>query len=211
MTLQVSILFAGQGSTSVFESLSDELSRFLATSPLAEEFLSLCLEALHSETETLEDENRSLLGNNFSSSFSTPRSLASPPSEFVSDPIIQCTSLYVQQILEYIRYATGTFTELPAVQEANGFCSGLIAAAVAATTRLPLDRNFIRFAVEGFRLVFWIGVRVARNGRTQGHLLQDDPPWSLVVAGVEKEEVAEMLANYNSKEVSYPILSLDSS
>ncbi|KAF2836624.1 conidial yellow pigment biosynthesis polyketide synthase [Patellaria atrata CBS 101060] len=201
MLVRDAILFAGQGSPSLFtQGLSEDLHQFISSSVQAKTILSACFDAFVLEIQSLQDDEKLLLGEDIFSAFTTPLSLAIPSKSFSSNPIIQNTALYIQQMLEYLRYNSTQHEQNRTIDEVSGLCSGLIPAVMVAASPALLDGKLHGWAVEGFRLVFWIGIRVAQNSRTQGHNNPNDLPWSLVVSGLGLEEMNEVLKRYNQTE-----------
>jgi malonyl CoA-acyl carrier protein transacylase len=203
MAARDAILFAGQGSTTIFDQgLSDDLAKFVTSSPKASAFLADCLGALRSEIQSLQDQPDVPLRDALLANFPTPLSLAHPSTVLKADPIVQSISLYIHQMLEYMHYASIKQNQGVEMAEATGFCSGMIAAVVASSSPLRLDSRFFVFAVEAFRLAFWVGLRVAQRSGTQGHTQPEDAPWSLVVSGCDLAEITELISAYNEAKVS---------
>ena len=132
--------------------------------------------------------------------FSSPISLACPPSQYRRNVLIQHTSLFLQQAISYLshQHLQGQETLAAAV----GCCTGLLPAAAAATgggSVLTLVSRFYEF----FQLALWIGIRSEVYRRehlaplgaatAQGSI----GPCSYVVDGLSPNEVAEIISAAN--------------
>ena len=205
-------LFGGQGSLSVFSSSSasvieDGIPRTLAGAIL----LSRCHTAFLEEIGRLEEVTNTALAID-TTCFSRPQDLLRPPTQYHTHAVIQATTIYLCQILNYLAETVGrekgnvsNKSESEAVAaafeqllETSGFCSGLIPATVVARSR-TLD-EFMAAAVEGFRLVFWIAI----NTRSWSHAVEAQAAedtarvgsWSLVIWGLSQDAIEDQLFSH---------------
>ena len=127
-----------------------------------------------------------------------------PPPQFHHNGVVQATTICLYQLLHYLaqmeQSGRGLDYLTDQVLEITGFCSGLIAAAVVASSSSASE--FLKFGVEAFRLAFWIGCRTVIESKKQGQPQDLDTPWSLVVLGLPQEEVEEQRRNFSTQVIN---------
>ncbi|KAJ3177597.1 hypothetical protein HDU87_004350 [Geranomyces variabilis] len=85
-------------------------------------------------------------------------------------------------------------TTLLDLKRVYGFCSGVIAASAAAASKSPIE--LMAMGVEMTRLAFWIGIR---SDQVAASLVSDPSlSWSIVVACLPYETVAEVVDRFNT-------------
>lgn len=186
-----------------------------AATPLGTALLSAIHAAFLSELSSLDEAELAQLDVR-AADFPTPKDLVEIPSAFVYEkqgwvnPLISNAHLAVVQHLRYL-------ANYPVATDPNhkfnfaGFSSGILpATAAAASDSLP---SFLYYAVQAFRLAFWIGVRsqIFRHAT-----LNDAPrtsegefassPWSLVVFGLGREDVQDAIERFDTLNVCRSIL-----
>lgn len=195
------ILFGGQGSLHLFSSQSAFTAAADAKSSTAAAILlSRChavfLEDLHAIGAT-----KSKVFGNYSKLFVTPESLLSPDASFHDNPIIQGTTIALQQLLRYLQHATESASSYETlwdeIQEVAGFCSGVLPAAVVCVSRSV--EEFIEHAVEAFRLALWTGYRSAVYCEQLLGRQWKDLPWSMVIYGLDRDEVSARLEDFKKQ------------
>ncbi|KAL2163193.1 hypothetical protein VTH06DRAFT_5249 [Thermothelomyces fergusii] len=132
-----------------------------------------------------------------------------PPARLQTHPIFETISLYVRQILELMLYQTQQLQqrrrrrEAHVVSETTGICTGALAAILAAAFAAYDSDEFVRAAIEGARLAYWIGVRAASLLEERGRQEEGSPsPSSCVlgVFGVSEEKMDELLKEFADAE-----------
>jgi malonyl CoA-acyl carrier protein transacylase len=201
MSSEVVLLFAGQGSRTIFSSASSETllhkAKHHRTVSLV---LERCYEAFANDLSILTSNERSILTEEEVKSLTTPEDLIKPSTALVENPVIQAVTFYLHQILEYIVYTVSEEDkeEPDTLSEADGFCSGILPALVVAAAPTIEFPQFLRYTVGAFRLAFWIAIRSALFSQTIAGTTWRDLPWSLVVAGLDKEELEAALTESRS-------------
>jgi len=207
----VFLAFGGQG-TEVFDTRNAQYQTSnIATSPSAVTLLTACHAALHTELASLSSatlENLDICA----SDFVDKHSVLDPTNERLLDNPAFCgPRLFLIQVLRYISFVEnvgfpGSLTPFVDVLRSNvnhaigilGFSSGIISACVvAASTTL---HSFICYAVEAYRLAFWIGIRsqLYRIGLTTWSTRSHDlRPWSLVLRGMNKIDIQTAVDHFN--------------
>ena len=203
--------FGGQG-TGVFDTRNAPYQGFnVATTPSAVTLLTACHAALHTELASLSSatlENVDICA----SDFADKHSILNPTNERLLDNPAFCgPRLFLIQVLQYISFVENgrvPVSPTPFVDALRsnlnhavgilGFSSGIISACVVATSATL--HSFICYAVEAYRLAFWIGVRsqLYRAGLsawpTRGYRLR---PWSLVLLGMNKTDIQNAVDHFN--------------
>lgn len=199
-------VFAGQGTTRT--SLRHAVDQAIrdADSPTGSLLLSSCLDVFLAELAALSPEELDQSGI-CPSDFDDPRRLLTPDPKYVKNHIISGVFLFLAQVIRYQSYVQTTSRSLLDLLKANidhaagvlGLSSGIFPACVVATSRNPL--SYITTAVEIFRLVFWISLRVLQATRK---LLKEKPvdatlPWSVACLGLTKADVEHHIARFEQK------------
>ena len=199
-------VFAGQGTTRTsLRHATDQASRD-ADSPTGSLLLSSCLDVFLSELAALSPAELDQSGI-YPSDFGDPRRLLTPDPKYVKNHIISGIFLFLAQILRYQSYVQTTSRSFLDLLKANtdhaagvlGLSSGIFPACVVAASRSPL--SYITTAVEVFRLVFWIALRVLQFTRKS---LKEKPvdstlPWSVGCLGLTKTDVEQHIARFEQK------------
>jgi hypothetical protein len=192
------LLFAGQGSKSHFsdQTTADELREELGDAQeVFARFLQECRDAFTTEYALLPSEDQSILGENVSTTFGDPDSLLFPPPPYQDHPVWETTTLYIRQILELILYHCRQ-SYFQDVIETAGVCTGVLPAILAASESSFASDQFLQSAVHGFRLAFYIGLRVSLFCRNAAGDQWKDLPWAVVVSGLSTDELEEKLRSY---------------
>lgn len=199
------VLFGGQGSRS--QSSSSTVSAIeddITTSPSVSILLSKCHVAFLEEISSLDQGSTQSLGLDLPR-FNTVSSLLPKEGEYSDHALIQATTLCLYQLLHYlaeVERRNATFDKLfDQISETTGFCAGLIPAAVVASSRNV--EEYTTFAIEAFRLTFWIGYRAMMRSINLTEGQTGDETWSLVISGAKRSEVEDCLAEANAR-VRYP-------
>ena len=195
------ILFGGQGSQHLYSQQSASTAITDAKSSTAAAILlSRCHAAFLEDLHALGATKSKVFGNK-SKLFVSPESLLSPDSEFHDNPVIQGTTIALQQLLRYLAYSTEGPSSYETIwgdiQEAAGFCSGILPAAVVCASSTV--EEFVEHAVEAFRLAMWTGYRSAVHCEQLLGRQWKDLPWSMVTYGLDKDEVLARLEDFKSQ------------
>ena len=195
------VLFGGQGSQHLFspQSASTAIADARSSSAAAI-LLSRCHAVFLEDLRTIGSAKSKVFGDH-SKLFVSPESLLCPDATFHDSPIIQSTTIALQQLLRYLSYATqsaSSYADLwDQIQEAAGFCSGILPAAVVCASSSVED--YIEHAVQVFRLALWTGYRSAVYCEQLLGRPWKDLPWSLVTFGLDKDEVSARLENFKNQ------------
>ena len=192
------VLFGGQGTLSLFSSAAaryaeDDVNQFTAPAM----FLSGCHVAFLDECLSLDLVSRQKFGLNLTD-FRTPKDLLIPQRSFHDNPIVQATTIFLYQLLQYLAEIERSGSSLDASSECTlettGMCSGLLSGVVVAAARTMQD--FISFGVAAFRLAFRIAYRSAMHGYDSDQGQNRKAPMSLVVIGLGRDQVEERLQDF---------------
>lgn len=211
MSSETILLFAGQGSRTVFSDTSSKtLIQKVEQHRGASEVLERCHQAFLQDLSTFTNHEREILTEEDEKLLPTPEDLIRPPTSLAENPVIQACTLYLHQILEYVLYATSEDGEeiTKTLSESAGFCSGILPSlviAVDAATESPL---FLKHVVGSFRITLWIAIRSAVFSKAMAGSAWRDLPWSLVVAGIAREELETILIDNGSQVSSLPYIFL---
>ncbi|KAF7337824.1 Non-reducing polyketide synthase terA [Mycena venus] len=202
-------IFAGQGtatSASRAQALQD------ARSSSGETLLSACLETFHAELSSLPPHELSQTGIDLQADFKSRDSLLEPPVEYLHNPIMSGTTLFLFQSLRYLSFVESTganessmtpFSDVfKRCRNVLGFSSGIVPACVAASSS-DLS-SYISYAVQAYRLAVWIGVRtqsycttVLENAAVSS-IDRTHSPWSVVILGISKKEAEQLLQEFQA-------------
>ncbi|POR35294.1 Polyketide synthase [Tolypocladium paradoxum] len=157
------LVFAGQGSDSHFSD-REKLAKLRHMLDGAQGhfgmFLQGCRDAFHEAYESLHAEQKAIFEQDTAAHFRDPENLLQPGPGFQSHPVFETTTLYVRQILELMLYLQKR-DKTSELLEVTGVCIGILPAIIAAASPSHLSKAFIITAVDGFRVAFWIGLRVS--------------------------------------------------
>ncbi|KAG9308914.1 putative polyketide synthase [Chiua virens] len=206
-------MFAGQGTTrtsleqAAYQAIRD------AGSPTGSLLLSSCLDVFLAELAALTPAELDQSGI-CPSDFDHPCRLLVPYDKYLKNHIISGTFLFLAQVLRYQSYAQDTSRSLLDLLRLNiihdvgvlGLSSGIFPACVVATSYNPL--SYITTAVETFRLVFWIALRVLQFTRKLLEKKPVDPslPWSVSCVGLTKVDVEQHITQFEQKYCPVPSL-----
>lgn len=199
-------VFAGQGTTRrSLRHAADQAIRD-ADSPTASILLSSCLDAFLAELAALSPEELDQSGI-YPSDFNDPCHLLTPDPKYVKNHVTSAIFLFLAQVIRYQSYVQTTSRSFLDFLKANidhatgvlGLSSGMFPACVVAASRNPL--SYITTAVEIFRLVFWISLRVLQFTRK---ILKEKPvdttlPWSIACLGLTKSDIEQHIARFEQK------------
>lgn len=196
------LLFAGQGSN---QHLADPASVDGLKELLGEEqrlafdsFLCQCRDAFQGEFNSTTPEEKSILEGEVRHAFNEPEALLVPPQSFQFHPIFEALTLYNRQVLELMLFQTQHSNHH--VAEAAGICTGVLPAVIAASFLSYDSEDFVKSAVEGFRLAFWIGLRASLFCRHASGESWKNIPCVLGVFGISVEELEAKLASYTAQQ-----------
>ncbi|KAF8549493.1 putative polyketide synthase [Imleria badia] len=213
LTTIVLPVFAGQGTTRTsLRQAADQAIRD-ADSPTGSLLLSSCLDVFLAELAALSPEDLDQSGI-CPSDFADPPRLLTPDAKYAENHVISGIFLFLAQVLRYQSHVHTTSRSFLDLLQTNtdhavgvlGLSSGIFPACVVAASRNPL--SYITIAVEVFRLVFWIALRVLQSTRK---LLKERPvdvtlPWSVACLGLTKADVEQQIARFEQKHCRVPSL-----
>lgn len=205
-------IFGGQGTLSFNPEDGSRRFRQLTSSPTGVVLLDACFDAFHAELASLPVEVAQQV-DICANDFLHKNSLLCPVrEEYLLNPIISGSTLLLLQVSSFLHYVESSSAprnnRLDWLLQSNaqhgigvlGFSSGIIAATVVAASRTKLD--FIRHAVEAYRLAFWIGVRsqlfrMSYYASNSTGIFQDFRPWALVIFSLDRSAVQQALLSFN--------------
>lgn len=195
------LLFAGQGSsahltTQTFIDLDNKPPELKA---LLDDFLQKCLTAFYAEFDALADDEKKIVGTGAKKDIDKPEALLTPPPLYQGSAVFESVTLYLHQLVDLILYKFQNGIE--AVIETAGVCSGMLPAILAASFPSSISSQFIEYAVDGFRLAFWIGLRTSLFCH-QASPDDSHQPWALTVRGCSVEKLQDRVDEYNKNSVS---------
>jgi hypothetical protein len=204
------VLFGGQGSTSIFSATAAATAEEDAQSTSRG---SILLSIRHAEfleeIASLDTESQLLLAIN-TALFTSPRDLLKPTIQYHTHPVLQATTIYLYQLLHYLAESQradgyGPFENLfDRLQETSGFSSGLIPAAIVASS--PSLDDFVAFGIQGFRLAFWIACRTflwdLKTNASVDEGADSEVTSSLVIRGLSPDQVEERLLQHFASQTS---------
>lgn len=195
------ILFGGQGSSSLFSTNASSIAKHDAnSSPAGAIILSRCHAAFLEDYQDLDQDAKDGLGIDISK-FRRPEDLLIHDGPLRFHGLTQATTIFIYQLLHYLAEIEqsdddfGTFTE--SIMETTGFCSGLLGAAVVATSANLSE--FIDHGVKAFRLAFYIACRTLLEGQKIHATRDEEPSWSLVIVGLSLQDVRETLEKFSTE------------
>lgn len=211
MSSQTLLLFAGQGSRTIFSDASAKsLLQRIEQHQEASQLLQRCHEAFLKDVSTFTNHDREILAEEDARLLAKPDDLVKPFPVLAENPVIQACTLYLHQILEYVLYASseeGKETS-KTISEAAGFCSGILPSLVIAVDAATESPEFVKYAVGSFRLAFWISLRSALYSKAIAGSAWRDLPWSLVIAGISRQDLETILTE-NDSNVSFTFFFTD--
>ena len=195
------LLFGGQGSQALFSPGSAKIIDDITKSSVAAAILvSRCHVAFLEELSSLSSKEQEVCRID-PAHFKDSKDITSPPQQYHTHGVLQATTLCLFQLVHYLAEAESAQVPFPSISdsilEVSGFCSGMIPAAVVASAED--SEQFYDFALEAFRLSFWIGYRTRSYSGTTAGLESSEQPWSLVVSGLSKADVDARLDEFYSK------------
>ena len=203
------ILFGGQGSPSLFSHAAVAVAEHnCKASVSAATLASKCHAAFLEEYASLSTQEHQVLGIDIHK-FHHLDNFLHPRQEYHRNGLVQSMTICLYQLIQYVAVVeaevsivgNGCFTEQ--IMETTGLCSGLIPAAVVASSQSLSD--VVRFGTEALRLSFWTACRSILEGRKQNQTLTDDDAWSIVVKGLSRSQVEQRLDQF-SQQVSVAAL-----
>ena len=193
------VLFGGQGSPNIYSAAStrsaqQDAEKSFYGALLLSKWHAAFLEALKS----LDPASLQLLEVH-PPVFTRQSDLFQPPERLHKNPLIESITICLFQLLHYLtELEHGCLSKHddrePPLLEATGICSGLIPAAVAATSKELSD--VVSHGLQALRLAFWIGVRIGLRSREHDSDSCKQSSWCLVITGVNKSVVENALAAF---------------
>ncbi len=195
------ILFGGQGSSSLFSSQGAlAATNDVKSSVAAAILLSKCHAAFLEEVQGLGIARSEVFGDECDF-FNSPEKLLAPDATYHDNPIIQGTTICLYQLLRYLANVRGSELEFKSafqkILETAGFCSGILPAAVVASSRTV--QEYVDFGVEAFRLAFWTGYRSTLYCQKILGRRWKELPWSLVVMGLNEDQMLAKVEDFHNQ------------
>ena len=184
-------VFAGLGSNSLFSQRTLDIAAQDAQLAESNILLHSCHQVFVTEIAKAID-SKILRPDIELDDFQKPHSLIRPPSKYHGNVVVQHTTLYLVQLLRYIRHFGRSSTLIGVA----GFCAGLLPAVAVASSRDLLE--LLSQSQKLFYVALWLGVRGEYHKR---HELDEIPcpprlPWSVVVEGLSPQRAKEILIEF---------------
>ncbi|KUI69012.1 Conidial yellow pigment biosynthesis polyketide synthase [Cytospora mali] len=198
------LLFGAQGASSdaAAARLLDEIRKSgdAETKQLVDDFLQGCFEAFHSELDKLADREKCVLEHSVWAKMDKAETLVTCPPGCQSNAVVECVTFYVHQMLDLLAYMCQASRDGEvAMAQAAGICSGIIPAVLVASFPSWPSTHFVDYAIDAFRVAFWIGVRssLARWKRMQGNAWDMNNAWALSIRGCVPDQLQDLVDDYN--------------
>lgn len=204
------LLFASQGSNAhmASDSLKCLENIYPETRRTLEIFLQRCLQVFHEEVLSLSPNEEKAIGPwaTVLHDFDEPEKLLSPVAAYQSNPVLESSTIYMHQILDLFLYLSEPTHGI--LVEVGGVCSGMLPASLAASfPSVGISADFLDYAVDGFRLAFWIGIRTSLFCRNTASQVSEGS-WCLTIKGSSLKKLQEIVVKFNSSQVIIPSYSL---
>jgi hypothetical protein len=191
-------VFAGQGSSSLFSTRAHSQARLDASKPAPSLLLTSCHEALKTELKHLTASLTTAL-DLCDKDFPTPESLLLPlpTTRQLQSPVVTLIHLFIVHALRYLAVNASSICQ-GGPDAILASSSGLLPACVISAASSTI--NYIVYAVDVFRLAFWIGVRAAEwryNVVGDGQCTT----WSVVVSEMSVKDLHEHLEKFSTQVV----------
>lgn len=196
MPSETILLFAGQGSRVIFSAAhSNALLDRVLQDDLASSLLNDCHRAFMHDVSSLSTKEAQIFPPKALESLAIPEDLVKPSTALLDNPVVQATTFFLHQILEYVLQVADEESSLGSetIAETTGFCSGIMTAIIVATNPTLRSPWFSRHAVGTFRVVFWTALRSAIYSESIAGSTWRDLPWSLVVSGLARSDLEALL------------------
>lgn len=195
------VLFGGQGSSSLFSCSAVAAAENNCKTSLSASILALrCHTAFLEEYGSLHAQERQVLGIDIQQ-FQNLGSLLNPGPEYHRNGLVQSTTICLYQLIQYVaeleRSSQDNGHLANQIFETTGFCSGLISAAVVASSQNSAD--IIRMGTEAFRLAFWVACRTVIEGQAQIGTRSHHGMWSIVVRGLNRSQIEKYLDQFSQQ------------
>ncbi|KAJ3839646.1 putative polyketide synthase [Lentinula raphanica] len=203
-------IFAGQGSTqTTISSYIDSIVR-RSQHGLCATLLTVCHEAFLDELDSLSPLELAQIGVD-PHDFRSPETLLTMwLSRFPHNAVMSSSTLILMQLLQYLSFvehlgaengSLRPFADLIGGQSMSqvgilGFSSGILSACAVASS--DSVKSFLSYALEAYRLAFWIGTR-CQLYRFATSYADSNLPWSVVFLGISAEVAQEAISNFNTQ------------
>ncbi|KAI1082602.1 putative polyketide synthase [Whalleya microplaca] len=179
-------VFAGLGSESLFSRSTLDTAVQDATLPESQIILRACHIAFRTQVAKAVERGRLPAEVINLDDFMQPETLLRPPPSYHQNVIVQHTTIYLVQILRYLRQCR----ELSDIRSVAGFCAGLLPAAAVATAGNVIE--FLQRAQDFFNVALLLGINseIYRNSQISQSGCSPSLPWSVVVHNISSDVVA---------------------
>lgn len=186
-------VFAGLGSDALFDDATKEQAIRDSRRPLGKTLLHACYTIFVEEVSRATCDSEVLVRIDLDD-FSHPQSLLEPHPRYRTNPIVQHATLLVVQSLRFLALEQSNMqSDIPKTEAVSGFCVGLLTA-VAVASSCGNTQLFLQHAGQCFRVALMIGIASQRMRRL-AHSLPSSLPWSLIVGGVSRDEMADLISS----------------
>lgn len=182
-------VFAGLGSESLFSRTTLDTAIQDASLPESQIILQACHVAFRAQIAKAVQEGRLSAEAIDLDDFTQPEALLQPPISYHRNVLIQHTTIYLTQILRFLRQSRGVSD----IRGVAGFCAGLLPAAAVASAHNVIE--FLQRAQDFFYVALWLGIHSESYRSSQISLGGCSPslPWSVVVHNISEDIVTDLL------------------
>ncbi|KAL7622419.1 hypothetical protein AAE478_007924 [Parahypoxylon ruwenzoriense] len=184
-------VFAGLGSESLFSHTTLDTAIRDSSLPESQIVLRACHTVFRTQVAKAVKEGRLAVEAIDLNDFTHPEALLRPPSNYHHNVIIQHTTIYLVQILRFLRHSK----ESSDLRGLAGFCAGLLPATAVATAHNVIE--LLQRAQDIFHVALWLGINseTYRNVHVSGGGCSPSLPWSIVVHNISEDAVTGLLGS----------------
>ena len=181
-------VFAGLGSDSLFACRTLDTAACDATLPESEILLQACHRVFLAEIAKA-IQTKILSPSIDLEDFKEPQSLIRPHERYHQDVTVQHSTLFLIQLLRYIRH-TGRSSSLLGVA---GFCAGLLPAVTVGNSKNIIE--LLARSQQFYYVALWLGIRseAYKQDEVTRNPCQPSLPWSVVIDGLSPKHAEELL------------------
>ncbi|TFY63793.1 hypothetical protein EVJ58_g3045 [Rhodofomes roseus] len=194
-------VLGGQGTTATSSAETVATALQDAQQPLGKVLVSACHVIFLDELASLSPAELTLCGLD-PSQLQSAATLLDVPTDLQSHPILANVNLYLTQLLRFVANTHSSDLACARRSAVLGFSTGQLAASViAASTGIS---SFLHHAVAVLRFAFWFGYNVHKFVSGGEHSSTNSSPWSVVLLGWSRDEVADAVGVFNDAHPNSP-------
>ncbi|KAI1371042.1 putative polyketide synthase [Hypoxylon crocopeplum] len=182
-------VFAGLGSESLFSRTTLDTAVQDASLPESQIILQSCHATFRTQVAKAIEQGRLSVESIDLDDFIQPETLLRPPVNYHQNVVIQHTTIYLIQVLRFLRHSRG----LSDVRGVAGFCAGLLPAAAVASAHNVIE--FLQRAQDFFHVALWLGISSEsyRSSQVSQSACPPSLPWSVVVHNISDDIINRLI------------------